>query len=78
MIEKAAKELNIDLSASYMIGDTTLDIELARRAGVKSILVKTGVGGADKTFSIRADHEAADLLAAAALLPVAAPCASPH
>jgi len=41
---RAARELNLDLSASWMIGDRYNDIEAAHRAGAKGILVKTGYG----------------------------------
>jgi len=44
MILDAAKEFEIDLSLSYMIGDAKTDIEAAKNAGCKSILVKTGYG----------------------------------
>lgn len=44
MILDAAKEFEIDLSASYMIGDAKTDIEAAKNAGCKSILIKTGYG----------------------------------
>lgn len=42
LIERAAKDLSIDLRQSYMIGDKWSDIETGQRAGMKSILVKTG------------------------------------
>lgn len=51
MIEQAQKEFNIDLGSSWMIGDTTVDIETARRAGIKSILLETGYGGKDNRHS---------------------------
>jgi D,D-heptose 1,7-bisphosphate phosphatase len=44
MIFNAAEEFSIDLSKSYLIGDSKTDIESALQAGVKSILVKTGYG----------------------------------
>lgn len=44
MLLKASVELDIDLSASYVVGDTTRDIELARRCGATGILVRTGYG----------------------------------
>ncbi|MBW2987580.1 D-glycero-beta-D-manno-heptose 1,7-bisphosphate 7-phosphatase [Candidatus Woesearchaeota archaeon] len=52
LIEKAAAEHDIDLSRSYVIGDKTADIEMGRRAGCKSILVKTGKAGEDGEFNI--------------------------
>ncbi|MCB4825481.1 HAD-IIIA family hydrolase [Roseicella aerolata] len=50
MIEQAVRELNIDLSQSWMVGDTTSDLEVARRAGLRSILVRTGFGGGDGKY----------------------------
>jgi D-glycero-D-manno-heptose 1,7-bisphosphate phosphatase len=47
MILRAAEEHGIDLSRSVMIGDTTQDIVAGNRAGVYTILVRTGHGGRD-------------------------------
>ncbi len=44
MLLKASKEFNIDLSKSYIIGDSTVDIEVGIELDLKSILVKTGQG----------------------------------
>jgi len=55
MLERAQHELNTDFSQSWMIGDTTTDIELAYRAGVKSILVETGYAGMDHKYPRTAD-----------------------
>jgi len=44
LINDAAKEYNIDLSKSYLIGDMVTDIECGKNAGIKTILVKTGNG----------------------------------
>src|SRR5207249_9216265 len=44
LIRRAASELKLDLARSYMIGDRFLDLELARRAGLRSIFVLTGYG----------------------------------
>lgn len=41
---QAAREMEIDLAASFMIGDRYRDMEAAHRAGVKGVLVKTGYG----------------------------------
>ncbi len=41
---QAARDMDIDLTASYMIGDRYRDMEAARGAGVKGVLVKTGYG----------------------------------
>ena len=44
LIEEAAKELGIDCSRSYMVGDRRGDIEFANKVGAKGILVLTGYG----------------------------------
>ena len=44
MLEQAARDLQIDLSMSWVVGDQWRDIELARRAGARGILVRTGYG----------------------------------
>ena len=42
MIEQAAARYPIDLGRSYMVGDKYIDVELAVRARIKGVLVKTG------------------------------------
>jgi D-glycero-D-manno-heptose 1,7-bisphosphate phosphatase len=44
MYLKAALEFDLDLSRSYVIGDTLRDIEAARAVGAQPILVQTGLG----------------------------------
>jgi histidinol-phosphate phosphatase family protein len=56
MIERAVSDLNIDLETSWLIGDTTSDLETARRAGLKSILVRTGEAGNDRKFNTKANY----------------------
>ena len=43
MIDQAVRERRVDLERAYLIGDHIRDIELAKRVGVRSILVTTGV-----------------------------------
>lgn len=70
MLLQAAAELDIDLARSYLIGDRFLDVETAKKAGAKGILVKTGYGesllqddGPDKaTPDNKPDFIAADIL----------------
>jgi D-glycero-D-manno-heptose 1,7-bisphosphate phosphatase len=47
MLEQAARELKLDLSRSFVVGDRYGDLELARRAGAKGILVRTGYGAGE-------------------------------
>lgn len=42
MLFKAAEELNIDLSKSYMIGDSDTDVQAGEAAGCKSIKIEEG------------------------------------
>jgi len=44
MLLEAAADFGIDLAGSYLIGDKSADIECGRRAGVRTILVRTGYG----------------------------------
>jgi histidinol-phosphate phosphatase family protein len=51
LIEQAAAEMNIDLGGSWFIGDSTTDMELARRLELRFVLVETGYGGRDGKFA---------------------------
>jgi D-glycero-D-manno-heptose 1,7-bisphosphate phosphatase len=71
MLERARDEMGIDLSASYMIGDTVKDIEAGHRAGTTNVLVLTGYGKGELEYqshawTVQPDHVAADLLDAVA------------
>lgn len=44
LIQRAARELGIDLAASWMVGDRYSDIVLARNAGVRAAFVLSGYG----------------------------------
>ena len=68
LIEQAIKEFDIDRATSFMIGDRTSDIEAGRRAGLKTILVKTGVAGKDGGHQVTPDLIANDLEEASKLI----------
>ncbi len=68
MIEQALKELPIDRAASWFIGDTTVDVQTAANAGLRSILLATGHGGRDGRFVVWPDAALPDLSAAADFL----------
>ena len=66
MLERARDEMGIDLSASYMVGDTVKDVEAGRRAGATSVLVLTGYGKGELAYqshawTVKPDHIAEDL-----------------
>lgn len=63
MILQAVADYNIDLENSIIIGDSTLDIKMAENAGnIKSILVKTGIGGCDNKYDVKPTMVCNDLL----------------
>lgn len=64
MVTKAAERYNIDLSESWMIGDTTMDIEMGIRAGMRTALVLTGEAGMDRKYDVKLDLVCKDLVEA--------------
>ncbi len=63
MILQLAKEYNIDLAVSFMIGDREMDIQAGQAAGTTTILV----GDEDISPTVP-DHKVRDLAAAAELI----------
>ena len=51
MIKKACDKYEIDLGKSFLVGDRKTDIETGKKAGVKTILVRTGYGKVDEAVS---------------------------
>jgi len=68
MIRHAVAEINIDLKLSWLVGDTTTDMQTARNAGGKSILLRTGHGGKDTKHDAQPDFVADNLLDAVNLI----------
>jgi len=71
MVERAAAELGLDLSAGYVVGDQTRDIELGRRIGARTVLVTTGPTSLESLATLeregrKPDHVAEGLADAAA------------
>jgi D-glycero-D-manno-heptose 1,7-bisphosphate phosphatase len=48
MVLEAARDLNIDLSRSVVIGDRWRDIAVARHVGARALLVRTGYGATEE------------------------------
>ena len=65
-IDAACRDLQIDRSTSWLVGDTTTDIEAGRRAGARTMLVHTGYAGQDGKYPLRPDYVATDLASAVA------------
>lgn len=64
----AAAELHFDPAASIVIGDKPCDIELGRRLGAVTFLVRTGYGAIWEREGLQADHIVDDMLAAAHII----------
>lgn len=45
MLRQASADLDVELSASWMVGDSEADMRCGRGAGSRTILVQTGHGG---------------------------------
>jgi len=70
LLDRAAKDLDIDIASSYVVGDKWSDVELAQRAGARSVLVQTGFahddpGNKRHAGIADADYTARDILDAA-------------
>jgi len=66
MLEEAAAEHGIDLRASWLIGDSEVDMRCGSAGGCRTILVRTGNGST--VSDDLADFVCVDFLAAAAIL----------
>jgi len=71
MLRQAAKELDLDLSHSWLVGDAVGDLQAADAAGCRGVLVRTGRGiDQEKRLpaELRGRWDVADNLAAAVRL----------
>ena len=63
LVELAAEELHFDPQASFLVGDNACDIELGRRVGATTLLVRTGYGAqAVAAGAVTPDYVGNDLL----------------
>ncbi|PPE69781.1 HAD family hydrolase [Caldimonas thermodepolymerans] len=66
LLLRAAEELHLDLSRSWMVGDILDDVEAGRRAGCRTVMLDVGNETVWRTSPQRMPHHTApDLLAAA-------------
>ena len=69
MVEAAVNRFNIDIGRSYFVGDSTIDVQTGRQSGLRTVLVKTGLAGADGKYPDAVpDLEADDLAHAVHLI----------
>lgn len=64
MLEDCAEAYHICLADSWMVGDTTVDIQTGKNAGTRTALVLTGDAGGDKKYGAEPDLVCADILEA--------------
>jgi D,D-heptose 1,7-bisphosphate phosphatase len=57
LVDQAKVDMNIDPASSWMIGNSFVDVELARRAGLLSVLLGSANGDGDARFAHRPDFE---------------------
>lgn len=68
MLLRAARELDIDLTQSWMVGDKLADVEAGLAAGCRPVLVQTGYGHQEAAQVSSGVPVCADLLAAVELI----------
>jgi histidinol-phosphate phosphatase family protein len=68
LVDEAVEAFNIDRSQSWIIGDSSSDVALAKRSGIRSILVETGAGGLDSKYHVMPDYTVSDLSEASKLI----------
>ena len=64
LISEAIEEFNIDVEASWFVGDTTSDILAGKKAGLKTVLLQTGEAGLDGKYDVEANYVSKNLDAA--------------
>ena len=66
MLREAERDLQIDLPRSFFVGDKAIDAECGRRAGMRTIIVQTGINpnppDADADWMARDLGEAVDII----------------
>ena len=67
MIHRAARDFEIDVRGSFVVGDRWLDVEMGRAAGATTVLVRTGYGLEEegRPAGVSADMVADNLMDAA-------------
>lgn len=64
MIDACIEKYNINPAASWMVGDTTVDMQTGANAGLKTALLRTGEGGRDGKYPVSPTLQCEDVLEA--------------
>ena len=79
LLERAAQQAAASPLETFVVGDKECDIEMGRRAGATTLLVRTGWGRqTEEAGTARPDHIVDDLLEAARIILAVAPVGSCH
>ncbi|MHC4520174.1 MAG: D-glycero-alpha-D-manno-heptose-1,7-bisphosphate 7-phosphatase, partial [Planctomycetota bacterium] len=68
MLLAAAKEMDIDLSKSWIVGDSQPDMEAGRSAGCRTILLRSASAGHEESGSEEVDYVAVNIREAANMI----------
>ena len=68
LLERAAREHGFDPADAFVIGDKGSDVELGRRVGSTTLLVRTGYGATEAEAGVTADYIVDDLREAARVI----------
>ncbi len=68
LIEQLVETYHIDLAKSWVVGDTTVDMQLGKNVGAQTILLKTGQAGNDGKYNVTPDYEAKNLTEAVSII----------
>ena len=68
MLVDAARELDLDLERSWMVGDTDADVEAGRAAGCRTALILNAASAHKRSREVGADLEGPDLAHVSALV----------
>lgn len=61
MLKRAEKDYNIDLTNSWFIGDTSIDVQTGLNSGMHTIMLRSGDPNKNK-YNVNPDYHAEDLL----------------
>ena len=62
MLKKAEEKFNVDLSQSWIIGDTNVDVQMGVNGGLRTVRLETGDPNKAGKYNTAANHEARNLL----------------
>jgi histidinol-phosphate phosphatase family protein len=68
LVFEAKEKYGLNLKDCWVIGDKTSDIEMGKRAGCRTVLLKTGYGGKDGKYAVTPDFVAEDIFQASKII----------